>query len=903
MEYCSVQEKAQEWNMSKRRIQVLCKEGRIHGAKMMGNMWLLPTNMAKPYDARKKDPIHTAKKEESGASRQHLKILLKIMYDFLEKNGIKKEKQRSYVLSALAARLIDISFAQSPIQEHNLEKYYKTIFKELSPAEPFDEKCMKLLELSQEFVLDKLSVDELDNLISWAYQYSNKIQDGNIYCNTQFFTEDYMVNFLLGNMEKIKTANKIVDPCCGGGNFLVHCIEVISGDIECKSFETRLLDAVSRIYGYDIDSNIVRVAAVNIKLKVLSLLAKHNVLNDFSVWHKINLNLYYSSSVNYYGSLACKKKTVTVTSLSNNKKSTMLNAIGSADIVITNPPFETVKGMNDALKGFLKQYYPLANCDVCVAFLYAIYDILNSTGSCGIVTQNSWMFLKTFDNMRADFLSKYHINKILNLGSGAFRDLSGEKSNVALMIIEKAHQTSPVKNSLYADFSKLSIAEKMQQIETYNSIATIFRQNDFKNGSGGFDFTSTDELKNVCRNSQSYAEIATPMQGTSTGNAKELIDFFWNHFGDPDWKLVSKGGGYCRWQGLNNCVVKWGENGEYIRAQKGSALRNTGHFNDTDMVFSDTGTAGLNVRTLLNQQIFVASGPGIRVSSGNAYAQLSFLNSRIATYFIRILSPKLTIAAGYIGQLPIVEDIYNSIVLEKNAKLCIELKKQYLCRRPVNYEYTYISPIPGKRTLEDCAWEMFVSDLKNELLKLEIEYQNDLYILNAFHLDALTVKQLDASVGTCAYAISDRAQIDYKKLDLYMDKLLDDCCALKRSRSSRMSIGNDGILEYTSKEFSINPEFLVREIIDHKLYFKNVISRYGNLILHNEILNGMGYTTVTGVIEEQKDIDEISSHLSEMFTDTADWKKWIFENFQRLHQSIFKNSALVEIKKNKLIAR
>ena len=100
-----------------------------------------------------------------------------------------------------------------------------------------------------------------------------------------------------------------------------------------------------------------------------------------------------------------------------------------------------------------------------------------------------------------------------------------------------------------------------------------------------------------------------------------------------------------------------------------SYCRNVKYFGDTQMVFSDTGTAGLNVRVLLDNQIFIASGPGIRVVEGNEYAHLAFLNSRIAAYYVRMMSPKLTIAAGYIGQIPVNDNIYSSVVLEKEARL------------------------------------------------------------------------------------------------------------------------------------------------------------------------------------------------------------------------------------------
>ncbi|HBN05952.1 MAG TPA: hypothetical protein DD434_09225, partial [Bacteroidales bacterium] len=62
--------------------------------------------------------------------------------------------------------------------------------------------------------------------------------------------------------------------------------------------------------------------------------------------------------------------------------------------------------------------------------------------------------------------------------------------------------------------------------------------------------------------------------------------------------------------------VKWGTDGEFIKSQPGSAIRNAAYFEETELVFSDTGTAGLNVRVLLPGQLFVASGPGIRLKYG-----------------------------------------------------------------------------------------------------------------------------------------------------------------------------------------------------------------------------------------------------------------------------------------------
>ena len=52
MDYISIKETAEKWNISSRRIQVLCNEGRIEGAKKIGTCWAIPADAEKPGDER-----------------------------------------------------------------------------------------------------------------------------------------------------------------------------------------------------------------------------------------------------------------------------------------------------------------------------------------------------------------------------------------------------------------------------------------------------------------------------------------------------------------------------------------------------------------------------------------------------------------------------------------------------------------------------------------------------------------------------------------------------------------------------------------------------------------------------------------------------------------------------------
>lgn len=54
MEYLTTVEMSERWNISSRRIGVLCASGRIEGVIKKGKTWLIPSNAVKPVDRRYK---------------------------------------------------------------------------------------------------------------------------------------------------------------------------------------------------------------------------------------------------------------------------------------------------------------------------------------------------------------------------------------------------------------------------------------------------------------------------------------------------------------------------------------------------------------------------------------------------------------------------------------------------------------------------------------------------------------------------------------------------------------------------------------------------------------------------------------------------------------------------------
>ena len=50
--YMSIKEVADKWNISPRRVRVLCETGRIDGAAKLGREWAIPGNVERPIDKR-----------------------------------------------------------------------------------------------------------------------------------------------------------------------------------------------------------------------------------------------------------------------------------------------------------------------------------------------------------------------------------------------------------------------------------------------------------------------------------------------------------------------------------------------------------------------------------------------------------------------------------------------------------------------------------------------------------------------------------------------------------------------------------------------------------------------------------------------------------------------------------
>lgn len=875
IQYLSTQEISDLWGITKRRVQTLCVNNRIPGAFRIGKTWAIPADAIKPKDARLSKKIYTTIPEGilMRKVRRDLKSIVDAVYKELEGKGLTSFESLQTLVVVFATGLLNAYINNMAECRSICEDYFR--YKAL-----IDDNIAAINDI-KEFIKENRLY--LDDLLSWVYQFGTKKLKDFKYKDTQFFTEKYMISTLVDSLN-LDSKDKIIDPACGGGNFLLYSFDVLINKSKKRDNYEKVCFALGNLYGYEVDSFLAYVSAFSLKMKAIALIGRYDNIT-VETFKSIHTKIYYPVQDSIPGFLDTNWSEQIVSNCDNGELLQLSEVFDGANVVVTNPPFRTIKGMPTEQKVYLQKHYPMSKCDMCNAFIERVLDVLPMYGKSAMVTQNSWMYLDSYTPLRDKILREYTINNIWELGSNAFYNLSGEKANVALVTFSKA--TPEKEHIIKLNLLRNMSIESLKSTLNDKTVKPLFvkQYEVLNNAESRFDLVSTTHLRNLQTNCMKYKDFAVPMQGTSTGDAGNLIDYYWRHISDSDWVPVSKGGGYSRFEGLNSYCVKWGKDGEFIKNTKGSVIRNSNYFDQTQLVFSDTGTAGLNVRVLLPGQVFVASGPGIRITKGKELSHLAFLNSRFAAFYVRLISPKLTIAAGYIGQIPVTENLLNSVILEKSAKQCLESKIHRLSKRPDNVEFEYVKPQEGK-SIFDMAEKWFLEDIEDEWLQLINEQKIENEIVNEMKLTPEDINAIDNYIGE-RVIISTGHEKSRPITESDVTGILGVDCFPRRTKVYKKSLGADGLIEYLSQLKGISCEEVYSEIIDKYAWFAE---SYIDLYLHALVLSKMKFREQ---VRKKMSIDKLLYEAG--IYDKRDItmaKKWIMERFDIVHNNSFEGNPL-----------
>ncbi|MGE6165354.1 BREX-1 system adenine-specific DNA-methyltransferase PglX [Aeromonas rivipollensis] len=109
------------------------------------------------------------------------------------------------------------------------------------------------------------------------------------------------------------------------------------------------------------------------------------------------------------------------------------------DAVIANPPYMGSKGMNTELKEFAKKQFPNSKSDLFAMFIERNLDLTTAAGMVAMITMQSWMFLSSFEALRARILEQHTILGMAHLGARGFDSIGGEVVSTTAFVLALPH--------------------------------------------------------------------------------------------------------------------------------------------------------------------------------------------------------------------------------------------------------------------------------------------------------------------------------------------------------------------------------------------------------------------------------------------------------------------------------
>ena len=364
-------------------------------------------------------------------------------------------------------------------------------------------------------------------------------------------------------------------------------------------------------------------------------------------------------------------------------------------VVVTNPPYMGSKNMDVPLKKYVEKYFLSGKRDLYAAFILRCIELCRPVGRVAMVTQQSWMFFKSYIDLRAlseesavkdpkkrkfmGLLRETSIEILAHLGSNAFEEISGE---VVQSVMFTLSNCSPSKEHAISAFRLVGLAnalEKDARLRLKGSENVLRVTN-----SSLLDIIDTPIVywvpPNILKILVSFSKVRDVADVRRGIGCSELLRFV-RRFHEVDlykqqhlWIPYAHGGGYRKWDGLIETVVDWSYNGARLKLSRSIIPSEYRYFSE-GLTFTDFAQGALSTRILNSNCVFSDSGPGIFpfLETDNKWLLLGLLNSRFSSYILRTTSPSaLHFRTGYVENIPIPQNALSNLNLL--AKTCKILK-------------------------------------------------------------------------------------------------------------------------------------------------------------------------------------------------------------------------------------
>lgn len=332
------------------------------------------------------------------------------------------------------------------------------------------------------------------------------------------------------------------------------------------------------------------------------------------------------------------------------------------DVVMTNPPYMGGSGMGAKLSDFVKKEYPNSKSDLFAVFIEKCGQMLKIGGTQAMITQHAWMFLSSYEKLRAKVMSK-DILTMAHLGARAFEEIGGEVVQTTAFVMRnsnvKGYQGSYVR---LVDFN--SQQAKEEAFLSGDNRHTAQKENFEKIPGIPVAYWVSKKLLIAFEN-KLLREYGEPKQGFATGN-NDVFLRLWHEVSKSNtsiliaesdnakWYPCNKGGTYRRWYGNNNFVANWENDGVAMRSYSGSVIRNPQYYFREGLTWSTIANS-LSMRFSPQGFVFETKGSVCFINSSEKIKYiLGLLNSKIIEKFLLVLSPTLDFHEGPIGRIPVI---------------------------------------------------------------------------------------------------------------------------------------------------------------------------------------------------------------------------------------------------------
>jgi len=513
----------------------------------------------------------------------------------------------------------------------------------------------------------------------------------------------------------------VIDPCMGSGHILVYVFEVLMDIYVSEGFtEKDACESIlkNNLYGLDIDKRAYQLAYFAVLMKarkynrriltkgISPLLCSIEETNSISKefieelisqdkTNEKNWNYLYNvfKNAKEYGSIL-NIKNINFDELFNdictyesnknnlnqykyqNEIQLMKNIIQQSkllaknyDIVATNPPYMGNSGMNPNLKDYLKKNYPNSKSDLFAVFIEKCHDFCNEKGFVAMITQQSFMFLSTFEKLRVELINNHIIINMAHLGAHAFEEIGGEVVQ-ATTFVNKNNLIENYKSTFHRLTEFNSESRKEEEFHNDKNKFVIDSSN-FKLIEGNpIAYWFNDEMFQNYIKGIPLGNIASPRKGNSTSNNKKFLKYWFEvdfnniNFNSTEiikeetlkrrWYPYNKGGGYKKWYGNNYYLIDWYNDAEEIRNIKTAVIANYDYFMKPGLTWSTVTSSNFSIRIFGNGFIFDNGGCCIFDLGNNENYLLGLLNSCVFKFMFGQLNPTLNFQSGEVAKFPII---------------------------------------------------------------------------------------------------------------------------------------------------------------------------------------------------------------------------------------------------------